>query len=243
MKRAIFAAAFVLMLFGGVAQAQPATPAVDPASFSTDVTNPYFPLPLGAVRVYEGWERDPETGEVHQNRVEETVLTETDTVMGVEVVVMHVMEYSDGELIEETRDYHAQHADGSVWYFGEHVDKIENGQVINHDGTWLAGEDGNLPSIFMPAAPQLLDTIQQEQAPGLAEDFSTIAETGITFKAMSGAIGGYDNCIRTVDVNPLEVVSEFKTYCPGPGLVREEDATSVDELVSITLPGMATPAA
>ncbi len=100
MKRAILAAAFVLMLFGGVTRAQPATPAVDPSSFSTNVTNPYFPLPLGAVRVYEGWELDPETGEVHQNRVEETVLTETDTVMGVPVVVLQVMEYQDGELVE-----------------------------------------------------------------------------------------------------------------------------------------------
>lgn len=243
MKRVIVAATFVLMLFGGVARAQPATPVIDPASFTTNVTNPYFPLPLGAIRVYEGWERDPETGEVHQNRVEETVLTEPAEVMGVSVVVVQVKEYSDGELIESTRDYHAQHADGSVWYFGEEVDTIEHGQVVDHDGSWLAGEGDNLPSLFMPADPQLLDTIQQEQAPGLAEDISTIAQTGVTFKAMSGAIGGYDDCIRTVDVNPLEVASEFKTYCPGPGLVREEDATSVDELVSITLPGMATPTA
>lgn len=243
MKRAILAAAFVLMLFGGVTRAQPATPAVDPSSFSTNVTNPYFPLPLGAVRVYEGWELDPETGEVHQNRVEETVLTETDTVMGVPVVVLQVMEYQDGELVESTRDYHAQHADGSVWYFGEEVDTIENGQVTGHEGSWLAGDGDNQPSLFMPADPKVLDTIQQEQAPGLAEDFSTVAQTGVHFTSMSGTIGANDDCIRTVDLNPLEVASEFKIYCPGPGLVREEDKTSVDELVSITLPGPATPTA
>lgn len=246
MKRVLFALALMLLLGGSTALAQPATPAapaIDASDFSTQVTNPYFPLPPGAVRVYEGWERDPETGAMHQNRVEETVLTETDEVMGVPVVVLQVMEYEDGELIESTRDYHAQHADGSVWYFGEDVDKLENGKVINHDGSWIAGEGDNLPSIFMPADPQLLDTIQQERAPGLAEDFSTIAQTGVTFKALSGEIGGFDDCIRTVDLNPLEVLSEFKVYCPGPGLVREEDANSVDELVSITLPEAATPAA
>jgi hypothetical protein len=56
-------------------------------------------------------------------------------------------------------------------------------------------------------------------------------------------LGGFDDCIQTVDVNPLEVASEFKIYCSGPGLVREEDANSVDELVSITLPEPATPTA
>ncbi len=95
----------------------------------------------------------------------------------------------------------------------------------------------------MPADPKVLDTIQQEQAPGLAEDFSTVAQTGVHFTSMSGTIGANDDCIRTVDLNPLEVASEFKIYCPGPGLVREEDKTSVDELVSITLPGPATPTA
>ena len=179
MKRAILATTILLLFSGATARAQPATPVIDPSSFSTNVTNPYFPLPLGAVRIYAGWERDPETGEVHQNRVEETVLTEPDEVMGVPVVVLQVMEYQDGNLVEETRDYHAQHADGSVWYFGEEVDKIENGQVVNHDGSWLAGDRDNQPSLFMPADPQVLDTIQQEQAPGLAEDFSTVAQTGV----------------------------------------------------------------
>lgn len=243
MKRAILATTILLLFSGATARAQPATPVIDPSSFSTNVTNPYFPLPLGAVRIYAGWERDPETGGVHQNRVEETVLTGPDEVMGVPVVVLQVMEYQDGNLVEETRDYHAQHADGSVWYFGEEVDKIENGQVVDHDGSWLAGDRDNQPSLFMPADPQVLDTIQQEQAPGLAEDFSTVAQTGVTFTSMSGAIGTQSGCVRTVDLNPLELASEFKVYCPGPGLVREEDATSVDELVSITLPETATPTA
>lgn len=240
MKRAILAATLFLLLGGAVARAQPATPAVDLSSFSTNVTNPYFPLPTGAVRVYEGDETDPDTGETHHFRVEETVLTEPGEVMGVPVVVLQVREYEDGELVEVTRDYHAQHEDGSVWYFGEDVDNIEDGTVVNHDGSWLAGEGDNLPSLFMPADPQPFDTIPQEQAPGLAEDISTVVQTGLTVQAAAGEFSG---CIWTVDVNPLEVASEFKHYCPGPGLVREENAAGVTELVSITLPEPATPAA
>ena len=239
-KRSILAATLVLLLFGATTQAQPATPDLDPSSFSTDVTNPWFPLPPGAVRIYEGEETDPDTGETHRYRIEETVLTETDEVLGIPVVVLQVREFEDGELIEETRDYHAQHADGSVWYFGEDVDNIEDGVIIDHDGSWLAGEGENLPSLFMPADPQPFDTMAQEQAPGLAEDLSTVVQIDL---AVQVAAGAFSSCIWTVDVNPLEVASEFKHYCPGPGLVREQNAAGVTELISLTLPGAATPAA
>lgn len=234
MKRALIAALILLSIGSAIAQAQPATPAVDPSSFSTTVTNPYFPLPFGAVRIYEGEETDPDTGETHTFRIEETVLTETSEVMGVPVVVLQVLEYEDGELVESTRDYHAQHEDGSVWYFGEDVDNIEDGAVVNHDGSWLAGEGENQASRFMPAEPHPFDTLAQEQAPGLAEDFSTIVQTGLPVQV---AAGDFSGCLWTVDVNPLEVTSEFKHYCPGPGLVREENAAGVIELIDISSEG------
>ena len=234
MKRALFSIVVFLLLSGSTALAQPATPEIDPAAFSTEVTNPFFPLPLGATRIYEGTETDSETGETHEFRVEETVLAEADEVMGIPVAVLLVTEYEDGELIEITRDYHAQHEDGSVWYFGEDVDMYEDGAVVSHDGSWLAGEGENLPSLFMPADPQPFDTILQEQAPGLAEDISTVVQTGLTVKV---AAGEFTDCIWTVDVNPLEAASEFKNYCPGPGLVREENADGVTELVEISTEG------
>ena len=92
----------------------------------------------------------------------------------------------------------------------------------------------------MPADPQPFDTMAQEQAPGMAEDLSTVVQTDLTVQVTAGDFSG---CIWTVDVNPLEITSEFKHYCPGPGLVREENASGVTELVSITLPEMATPTA
>ncbi len=217
--------------------AHQATPVVDPSQFSTEVTNPFFPLPVGALRIYVGEEIDPETGETHEFRVEEFVLSESYAVMGVPVVVLQVTEYEDGDLLEITRDYHAQHEDGSVWYFGEHVDNYEDGEIVNHDGTWIAGEGENKPSVFVPADPQVFDTILQEQAPGLAEDISTVVETGVT---VTVAAGEFTGCIKTVDVNPLEAASEFKTYCPGPGLVREENADGVTELISIEMEGTPT---
>jgi hypothetical protein len=213
----------------------------EPSLFTAEVTNPYFPLPVGTMRVYEGQETDPESSETHEFRIEERVLAEPFEVMGVPVTVLEVTEYEDGELIEVTRDYHAQHEDGSVWYFGEHVDNFEDGVLVDHDGTWIAGEGENLPSLFIPAEPKVFDTMLQERAPGEAEDISTVVEIGLSISVPAGA---YEGCIKTVDINPLEVTSEWKHYCPGAGLVREENADGVTELVSIQEDGaMATPSA
>jgi len=203
----------------------------DPSAFSTEVTNPYFPLPAGLVRTMEGVETDPETGETHDFLIEERVLRETFEVMGVQVLVLEVQEFEDGEIAEITLDYHAQHANGDVWYFGEHVDNYEDGEVVNHDGTWIAGEGENRPSVFIAADPQPFDTFLQEQAPGEAEDASAVVETGLTVIVPAGE---FTDCIKTVDINPLEVTSEWKWYCPGAGVVREENADGVTELVSIS---------
>jgi hypothetical protein len=214
---------------------------IDPSAFTTEVTNPYFPLPVGTLRVYEGEETDPESGDVHEFRIEERVLDEAYEIMGVSVVVLEVTEYEDGELIEVTRDYHAQHEDGSVWYFGEHVDNYEDGELVDHDGTWIAGEGENQPSLFIPADPKVFDTMLQERAPGLAEDISIVVETGLSVAVPAG---DFEDCIKTVDVNPLEATSEFKHYCPGAGLVREENADGVTELLSIQDAGeVVTPSA
>lgn len=234
MKRALIAVLLLLSISATNTRAQPTPATFDPASFSTHVTNPFFPLAPGAARIYEGTEIDPDTREAHHFRIEETVLAETAEVMGVPVVVLQVNEYEDGELIESTRDYHAQHADGSVWYFGEDVNNVEDDIVVSHDGSWLAGEGENQPSLFMPANPQLFDTMAQEQAPGEAEDLSTVVQTSLSVQV---AAGDFSGCIWTVDVNPLEVKSEFKHYCPGPGLVREENASGVIELVEISMQG------
>jgi hypothetical protein len=58
-----------------------------------------------------------------------------------------------GKLHEVTLDYFAQHKDGSVWYFGEDVQKFDRSgkTVINADGSWLAGVNGAEPGIIMLA--------------------------------------------------------------------------------------------
>lgn len=193
--------------------------AINPADFQTTIDNPLYPLAPGDQWVFEGEEVDPDTGESFTTRVEVTVLSETDVVAGVEVVVVRDEAFEDGEMVESTLDYYAQHKDGSVYYFGERVDNYEDGELKDHNGSWLAGEGQNQPGVAMPAVPDVGAVFEQERAPGIAEDRSTVLSIGET---VTVPVGTFDDCIKTKDENPLDGATENKFYCPGVGFVREE---------------------
>lgn len=202
---------------------------IDPADFQAQVDNPFFPLSSLGTQVYEGEELDAETGETIQIRIESTVLAETDVVAGVEVTVVEVKDYEDGQLVERTLDYYAQHKDGTVYYLGERVDDYEEGEVVGHEGQWLAGEGDNQPGIFMPGDTQVGREFDQERAPGVAEDQSKIVAVDQTVTTPAGTFSG---CIKTEDFDPLGDVTEFKYYCPDVGLVREEPPGGYVDLIS-----------
>jgi hypothetical protein len=192
---------------------------VDAASLIPEVDHPYVAFAQVTKTVHEGEEIDG--GETLKLRVESEVLSSTKTVGGVEVTVVKVTEYEDGDLIEITEDYYAQDAEGIVYYLGERVDEYEDGEVTGHGGAWLAGKGENLVGVFMPADPAEGDVFEQERAPGVAEDRSEVVATGITVTVPAGT---FEDCIETEDLDPIDDVTETKFYCPGVGLVREVSA-------------------
>lgn len=194
---------------------------IDPADFSARIDNPLFPLTGASRLVYEGEETDADTGETFTTRVEMTVLPQTDIVAGVEVTVVQDQAFEDGELVESTLDNYAQHKDGSVYYFGERVNNYEDGEVKNHDGSWLAGEGQAKPGTIMPAAPAVGAEFEQEKAPGIAEDRMTVLSVSETVTVPAGT---FEGCIKTEDVNPLDPANaiEYKYYCPNVGFILEE---------------------
>jgi hypothetical protein len=220
--------------------AQEATPAVDLSRLSPIVTNPFFPLASLRSTVLEGEEVDPETGETIQTRVELAVLPETTTVAGVEVTVAEVKEYEDGELVERTLDYYAQDAEGTVYYLGEHVDMYEEGTVVGHQGTWLAGEGENQPGIYMPADLEVGQVFEQEQAPGVAEDRSTVLAVEQTIVTPAGELSG---CLHVEDLAPIEGGTGEKFYCPGVGIAREAFEGGSLDLVTFESTAPSTPSA
>jgi ABC-type Fe3+-hydroxamate transport system substrate-binding protein len=82
---------------------------LDPARFTAEIDNPYWPMRPGTTWVYrEGTQR-----------VEITVTHDKKEVMGIEARVVHDLVTEDGETVEDTLDWYAQDADGNVWYLGE----------------------------------------------------------------------------------------------------------------------------
>lgn len=189
---------------------------VDTATLKAAVDHPLVALSSVRTAVYAG--ATTEDGKPVQLRVESQVSDATSTVAGVEVTTVIVRDLENGALIESTQDYYAQDGAGTVYYLGERVDDIEGGKVVGHSGQWLAGEDGNRAGIFMPAQVGVGATFEQERAPGVAEDRSTVVATDLTVTVPAGV---FEGCIETEDVNPLDDVTEHKFYCPGAGLVRE----------------------
>ena len=195
---------------------------VNPADFSAKVDHPLFSLASVRSQSFEGAERATRT------RMEKRVLDQTKTIAGVEVTVLEVKEYEDDELVERTLDYFAQHRDGSVWYFGERIDDYEDGKVSGHEGQWLAGEKNARPGIYLPANPAVGQEFAQEQAPGVAEDRSTILAVDAELTTPAGRFTG---CIRVRDYAPLSKAEGIKFYCPKVGIAREEEGDATSELI------------
>jgi hypothetical protein len=188
-------------------------PSIEPAGFTTEIDNEYFPLEPGTTFVYEGKTEDATEGDTVR------VTSHRRNVMGVECVVVEDRVIEDGELTEKTYDWYAQDEQGNVWYFGEDSREYENGKVKSTEGSWEAGKDGAEPGIIMPSDPKTGETYRQEYYKGEAEDMAKALK-------LDGSVevpyGSFDNVLVTDEWTPLEPnIAEHKYYAPGVGNVLE----------------------
>jgi hypothetical protein len=189
---------------------------LDPAEFTTEIDNPYFPLEPGNRWVYR--EADAE-GNVQ--RVVVTVTERTKRIAnGIEARVVRDVVTEDGEPIEVTDDWYAQDSDGNVWYLGEDTAEYENGKVVTRSGSFEAGVDGAEAGIAMPAQPEVGQAYRQEYYAGEAEDEGEVLALDGQAKVPFGEFG---DLLVTRDTTPLEPkVDERKHYAEGVGLVLAE---------------------
>ena len=235
MKHPCLNAAAALTLLLGFAPAmaeEPYAPSINPADFSTEITNPLFNMPIGKKMVYESKSEDG------LERIETFIPGNTKILMGVKTLLFRDIVTLNGVVIEDTRDYIAQHKDGTVWYFGEEVDNFENGKLKDHHGSWLAGVDNAQPGIWMKATQVVGDSYRQEFYKGEAEDWAKVIAIDATVKV---AAGEFKNCTKTLEWTPLEPDKKAHKYnCPGTGGITLEeelqDGTRV-ELLKVTTGG------
>jgi hypothetical protein len=128
----------------------------------------------------------------------------------------------DGELVEISRNFFAEcQGTRDVYYFGETVDNYVDGKIDNHDGSWLAGEKKAEPGLIMPGGAFLLGARYfQEVAPGAALDRAEHVGVDLEIKVPAGK---FDDCVRVKETTPLEAGASFKSYCPGVGLVIDDE--------------------
>ena len=186
---------------------------LDPAEFTTEIDNPWWPMKPGSRWVY----RETDTEGANQ-KVVVTVTNRTKQIAnGIEARVVHDAVTEDGEFVEVTDDWYAQDKDGNIWYLGEDTTEYENGKPVSQEGSFEAGKDGAEAGIIMPAQPEPGMTYRQEYYKGEAEDAASIVSLDQQAEVPAGH---YKPTLMTNDWNPLDPkVNEFKFFARGVGPV------------------------
>ncbi len=150
-----------------------------------------------------------------------TVLNETKTVDGILTRVVEEREWEDDEVSEVSNNYFSIcEGTNDVFYFGEDVDNYEDGEVVNHDGAWLAGKD-NKAGLIMPGTPKTGMKYYQEIAPGVAMDRAEIISLDEICETPAGT---FSNCMKVKEGTALNIFeTEYKYYVPGIGLIQDAD--------------------
>ena len=203
---------------------------VPPGEFASTGRNPYFILEPGYVLSFSGSEDGKKITLVI------TVLDQTRLVAGVETRVVEERETAGGQLTEVSQNYFAiSTRTRDVYYFGEEVDRYENGTVAGHEGSWLAGEHGNRFGLAMPGTPQIGFRYYQEIAPGIAMDRGEIVSESETLKTPAGR---FEMMLKVEETSALEPgVKEYKYYAATVGMLKSvmvEGGSDQIELVSVT---------
>jgi len=202
---------------------------LNPADFSTQIDNPYFPLVPGDRYVYG------ETDGTAKQRVVLSVSDQTKQIAnGVTARVVHDRVTERGKVIEDTFDWYAQDSEGNVWYLGEDTVECKKGKIKNHSGSFEAGVDGAQPGVIMPANPVPGLEYRQEYYAGQAEDKAQVLSVN---EQVEVPFGHFTGALMTKDLVPLEPkVSEYKLYARGVGFVlavKTSGGSGIEELLRI----------
>lgn len=224
-------------------------PDFDPELFDDDFTNltnpnPYFPLDIGNLAVFEG---EDETTTIE-------VLNKTKLIEGVTCIVVNDVVEEDGDLVEDTDDWFGQRKDGTIDYCGETVrdfeyfdgDNPQEAELVETDGAFKAGRDGDASGTLFPGNPVVDTVYRQEWSPSNAEDAATVISINYQWdtggelndfvpQELAELMCGNVACVVTGEFSPIDPDEfERKYFAYGVGKFLEVDLESgeISELVS-----------
>jgi hypothetical protein len=229
------AAGWVLLLAACTRMSAPGTAAPPATSgplpvFSrpAEISNPYYPVSSIAQTIAFGTDGGSSV------REEVTLLPGTKDIAWdggtTPARVTQFAGYSDGELVEVAYDYFAQADNGDVYYMGEDVANYNQGQVSNHSGSWLAGQDGAPPGLIMPAKPVVGMVFHPENAPGSAYETDEV----VSLDAQATTPAGSINNGLFVKETMMDGGLEHKVWAPGYGIVEDQSGQEILHLVLVT---------
>jgi hypothetical protein len=208
------------------ASSAPSSTEVPHFTHPTEITHPFYPVSLTGQAISLG------TKDRQPARAEVTLLPDTKMItwdgQPIETRVAQYVAYADSKLVKVAYDYLAQANDGSVYYLGEDVSNYENGQVVNHKGSWLAGKDGAPAALIMPAHPEVGQVFNPENLPGVVYETDEILS--LTEKTITPA--GPTEKGLLVKETLMDGSIAYKVYAPDFGIIEER---AEDEQVNLVL--------
>lgn len=199
-------------------------PNIDSATFSTPtvIDHPYFTPVPGQSRQYRS--KTSSTTKVFE------IPGDTKRINGIDTVVYHEKELTDGKLTTETYHFLAADDDGNIWYLGAEVNTYIDGELTDHTGSWSADEAGVLPGYWLPK-PEYLNKGFQYRHYKLSDDVVVTATVVTNKDNIDTALGEFVRCL-TISSTRQEQLEPFPTssYCAAAdGLVRQ--TTPLDTLL------------
>jgi hypothetical protein len=202
-----------------------------PKNFSATLTdvNQWVPMVPGVQSVMKGFVN---VGGRRLPHVRVTTITDViKKVDGVRAILVLDQDFDGGQLSEQAIDYLAEDEGGNVWYVGSYTEAYEGGQFLNAEDAWLAGVNGAVPGLYLPANPKMgTPPFYQTKIPGGEQSTAQVVDVGqrkcVPFK-----------CYTDVVVIQ-EQGAENKYWAPGVGAILTEPvsgtAQEIEELVNIT---------
>ena len=205
------------------------------------IDNRWLPFTPGTHWVWEG--EATIDGTRHERRVELKITDLTKEVMGLQALVVHELDITDGTLNEAEIIFFAQDDDGNIWHLGQFPEEYEDGVFVDAP-IWIGGLDGSSAGIWMPGEPRYSATsYAQGYAPSVGwADRARVMEMGSETCVPAGC---YEDVLVIDEFNRDEPdAHQLKYYAPGVGGVRvgwagsREEEREELELVSVeTLDG------
>ena len=201
----------------------------------TQIDNKYFPLVPGTQLVYEGI--TDEGGRQIPHSIIYNVTDLTKKILDTYTVVVWILDYSDGQLVEAEIAFYAQDNDGNVWFLGEYPEVYENGEVVEAPA-WIPGFKNAEAGIVMKAEPQL-DQPSYAQGWGPAVSWTDRARVVGLGEQTCVPVKCYEDVLITEEFSQSEPNAfQVKYYVPGIGNVRvgwRGDDASQEELELVEL--------